>query len=49
MFFVAFILRTLLRVVFPLPPTVKVDQCLHAAPLHDFALKPDKVDRLVLD
>lgn len=32
--------------VLPCAPAVKVDEGLHAAPFHDFALQPDKVDRL---
>lgn len=33
-------------VLFPLSPALIVDECLHAAPFHDLALEPNKVDRL---
>lgn len=40
------VLLQLGREVLPLAPAVKVDECLHAAPLHDLALEPDEVDGL---
>lgn len=36
----------LLGKVLPFAPAVEVDEGLHAAPFHDFALQPDKVDGL---
>lgn len=33
-------------VLFPLSPALIVDECLHAAPFHDLALEPNKVDGL---
>lgn len=32
--------------LFPLPPSVEVNKSLHAAPLHDFALKLAEIDGL---
>lgn len=40
------VLLQLGREVLPLAPAVKVNECLHAAPLHDLALEPDEVDGL---
>lgn len=40
------VLLQLGREVLPFAPAVKVDKCLHAAPLHDLALEPDEVDGL---
>lgn len=34
------------RKVTPLAPAVKIDERLHAAPLHDLTLEPDVVHRL---
>lgn len=42
------IIHLLGREVLPLAPAVKIDQGLHATPLHDFSLKPDKVHRLYI-
>lgn len=40
------LLGFLYREVLPLPPAIKVDQGLHAAPLHDLALEPNEVNGL---